>query len=84
MLAVAAQGHANRVDGLHRTHGVAFDARHLNKAANRVAGQAKVVFHADFSGVFHLLNVAAQYFAQGTGRHGAGHADFALTADFGA
>jgi len=34
-----------------------------------VAGQAEVVFHADFGGVFHLLYGAAEDFAQGTGGH---------------
>ena len=38
------------VDGLHRAHRVAFDAG-LHQAADGVAGQAEVVFHADFGGV---------------------------------
>ncbi|MNF80051.1 hypothetical protein D3C84_622840 [compost metagenome] len=42
------------------------------------------MFHADFGGVLHLLDTAAQHFAQGAGSHGAGHADFTLAADFGA
>jgi hypothetical protein len=72
------------VDRLHRAHGIALDARHLHQPANRVAGQAEVVFHADFGGVLHLLHAAAQHFAQRAGGHRAGHADFALAADFGA
>ncbi|MNV32246.1 hypothetical protein D3C71_1235770 [compost metagenome] len=56
----------------------------MHQPANRVAGQAEVVFHADLRGVFHLLHGAAKHFAQSPGGHGAGHADFALTADFSA
>nr|GEZ22423.1 hypothetical protein [Tanacetum cinerariifolium] len=84
MLTVAAQRHAHRVDGLHRTHRVALDAWHLDQPADRVAGQAKVVLHADFGGVFHLLHVATQNLTQRAGGHGASDADFALAADFGA
>lgn len=81
MLSIAAQGHAHRIDCLHRAHGVALDAGHLHQAANRVAGQAEVMFHADLGGVLHLGNRTAQHFAQGSGGHGAGHADFTLATD---
>ena len=84
MLTVASQGHAHRIDGLDRAHGIALDARYLHQSANRVAGQAEVVFHADFGGVFHLLHRAAQHFTQGAGGHGTGDANLTLTADFGA
>src|SRR5690606_25568983 len=47
VLAVAAHRHARGVDCLHRPHGVAFDARDLHQAADRVAGQPEVVLHAD-------------------------------------
>src|SRR5690606_26750102 len=43
VLAVAAQGHAACVDGLHRAHRVALDAGDLHQSADRVAGQAEVV-----------------------------------------
>ena len=84
VLAVTAQGHAGGVDRLDRGHGVAFDAGHLHQAANRVAGQAQIVFHADFGGVFHLFRRAAQHFGQRAGGHRAGRAHFALAAHFGA
>ncbi|MNF83664.1 hypothetical protein D3C84_659890 [compost metagenome] len=42
------------------------------------------MFHADFGGVLHLVDAAAEHFAQGAGGHRAGHADFALAADLGA
>ena len=84
MLPVATQGHAHRIDRLHRAHGIALDARHLHQPANWVAGQAEVVFHADLGGVFHLGHAAAQHFAECACGHGTGHADFALATDFGA
>ncbi|MNJ21600.1 hypothetical protein D3C77_159550 [compost metagenome] len=83
MLAVSPQRHAHRIDGLDRTHGVALDAGHLDQPANRVAGQAQVVFHADFGGVLDLLHRAAHDLAQGAGGHRTSHAHFALAADFG-
>ena len=48
------------------------------------AGQAQIVFHADFGGVFHLFRRAAQHFSQRAGSHRAGRAHFALAAHFGA
>ncbi|MNP46192.1 hypothetical protein D3C76_1401720 [compost metagenome] len=42
------------------------------------------MFHADFRGVLHLLHAATEHFAQGSGRHRAGDADFTLAADFSA
>ena len=44
-------GHAAGVDGLDRAHGVALDTGNLHQAADRVAGHAEVVFHADLGGV---------------------------------
>src|SRR5690348_1092491 len=56
MLAVATQGHARGIDRLHRAHRVAFDAGNLHQAADRIAGQAEVVFHADLGGVLDLAS----------------------------
>jgi len=81
--AITTQGHARRVDRLHRAHGVAFDAGHLNQPADRIAGQPEVVLHADLGGVLDLLRGAAEHFAQRAGAHGTGHAHLALAADFG-
>src|SRR5690606_16350308 len=47
VFSVAAQGHARGIDGLDRAHGVALDARDLDQAPDRVAGEAEIVFHAD-------------------------------------
>src|SRR5690606_27701567 len=50
VLAVAAHRHAHGVDRLHRAHGVAFDARDLHQAADRVVGRPEFVLHADLGG----------------------------------
>src|SRR5581483_7696926 len=82
VLAVAAHRHALCVDRFHRAHRVAFDAGDLHQPTDRIAGEAEVVLHADFGGVFHLVDRTAQRGGQTARRHRAGHADFALTADF--
>src|SRR6266851_5382569 len=51
---VSAQGDAGRVDRGDGSHRVPLDARHLDQAADRVAGQPEVVLDADLRGVFHL------------------------------
>src|SRR6185312_14659290 len=84
VLAVALQRHATGVDGFHRAHRVAFDAGDLHQAADRVAGEAEVVFHADLGRVLDLHQVAAERGGEAAGSHRAGHPDFALAADFGA
>ena len=83
MRAITAQRHARSVDGLDGGDGVALDAGDLHQAAHGVAGQAQVVFHADLGGVLGLFGCAAHHRAQRTGGHAAGHAHFALAADFG-
>src|SRR3546814_4302256 len=84
VLAVAAQGHARGIDGLDRAHGVALDAGNLAQAADRVAGPAEVVLHADFGRVLHRRHRAAKGRGEAAGGHRAGHADLALAADLGA
>ena len=84
MLAVAARGHALSIDGFDRAHGVTLDAGDLHQAADGIAGQAKVMLHADLGRVFHLVDIASQHGCEPSGRHGACDADFALAADFGA
>ena len=44
MRTITAQRHARGIDGLDRRHRVALDARDLHQAADRVAGQAEIVF----------------------------------------
>lgn len=62
MLAVAAQGHLRRVDGLHRGDRVALDTGHLDQPANRVAGQPEVVFQTDLGSVLDLRRGGAEAF----------------------
>src|SRR5690606_10490408 len=82
--AVALHRHALRVDRLDRAHRVALDARDLHEAADRVAGQAEVVFHADLGRVLDLPDAAAERRGEPARGHRAGDADLALAADFGA
>src|SRR5690606_32016146 len=84
VLAVAAERHARGVDGLDRAHGVALDAGDLHQPADRIAGQAEVVLHADLGGVLDLHRGAAQGRGEAGGGHRTGHADLALAADLGA
>ena len=81
MRTVARQCQLGRVDGFHRRHGIALDARHLHQAAHWVASQAQVVLQADFGGVLDLLGGTAQHLRQTGRRHGAGRTDLALAAD---
>src|SRR3546814_7742431 len=67
-----------------RAHRVALDARDLHQPANRIAGEAEVVFHADLGGILDLRVGAAERGGQPRRRHRAGDADLALAADFGA
>ncbi len=55
MAAVPAHGQARGVDGLVRTHGIAFDAGNLHEARDRIAGESQIVFHADLGRVLDLL-----------------------------
>ncbi len=57
--AVAAQRHPRGVDRLHRGDRIALDAGDLHQPADRVTGQAQVMFHADLCGVLHLFGRAA-------------------------
>ena len=65
-------------------HGVALDAGDLHQTANGVTGQAQVMLHGHFCGVFHLIQVQAVQLRQSRRRHGAGGADLCLAAAFGA
>src|ERR1700730_3052851 len=78
---VAAQSDAGRVDRGDGGDRVPLDARHLDQAADRVAGQPEVVLDADLRGVLHLRRRAAEHFGERAGRHRAGRPDLALAAD---
>src|SRR3712207_5479600 len=76
--AVATDGHARRGDGLDRADGVALDARDLDQAPDRVAGEAEVVLDPDLGGVLDLLRGAADDLGETGGGHRARRADLAL------
>src|SRR3954465_10005164 len=76
--AVATDGHPCRGDGLDRADGVALDARDLDQAPHRVAGEAEVVLDADLGGVLDLLRGASDDLGQAGGGHGTGRADLSL------
>jgi len=69
MRTIAPHRQTRRIDGLHRTHRVAFNARDLYQARNRIAGQPKIVFHANLGRVLDLLVGAVECGDQSTGRH---------------
>src|SRR3546814_14625670 len=81
MRAVADHRDAARVDRLDRAHRVALDARDLHQPANRIAGEAEVVFHADPGGILDLRVGAAQRAGLPTRRPRAGDSALALAAD---
>ena len=54
MRAVAEQRQARRLDRLDRADRVALDARHLDQPADRIAGQAEIMLHADLGGILDL------------------------------
>ena len=69
MGALAVEGEAGGVDRLDAAHRVALDAGDLHEAADGIAGQAEIVFHADFCGALDLLRGASEKFRQGSGSH---------------
>ena len=71
-------------DRLVGAEGVALDAGDLDEAADRVAGHAEMVLHADLGGVLDLLVGAAEHRREPAGGHRGGDADLALAADLGA
>src|ERR1043165_4032049 len=52
--AVADEGEARGLDRLDRADRVPFDARHLDEAADRIAGQAEIVLHAYLGRILDL------------------------------
>ena len=79
------QGEPRGVDRFHRADRVALDARHLHQAADRIAGEAEIVLHADLGGILDLLRACRRAPRRRPARrHRAGDADFALAADLGA
>ena len=68
--AVAELGQAGCVNRLNPADGIALDTGHLDKAADRVAGQAQIVFERDLRGVLHLLGCAVEHSAHARSRHG--------------
>src|SRR5699024_624609 len=81
--AIAVHRQPRGVDRLDRGDRIAFDARHLDEPADRIAGEPEVVFEADLGGVLDLFGAAAQDRAESRRGHRAGGADLPLTADLG-
>ena len=73
-----AQRHTCSVHRFNRSNGITLNARYLNLAGNRVAGQTQVVFHTDFCRDAYLHWATAQQFSQTSRCHGAGDANFTL------
>src|SRR5262245_28808420 len=83
MRSVAAQGERCRVDRLHSSKGIAFDAGDLHQSADWIAGHAQMMLNPDFSGVFNLVVAAAERGGEPGRRHRTGYSDFTLASDFG-
>src|SRR5206468_3164752 len=72
MIAGAHHGEPRGLDRLDRADRVALDAGHLDEAADRIAGEAEIVLHADLGGVLDLSGAAAKGGGEACGRHRAG------------
>ena len=70
------------VDRLHRTDCVAFDARNLHKASDRIAGEAEVVLDPDLGGILDLCRCSAHDLGETRCCHGTSGSDFTLAAEF--
>ena len=68
--AVFQQGEGAEFEGFFGGDAVAFDAGDLHQSADGIAGQAQMVFHCHFGGVFHLFGRAADDFGVCARRHG--------------
>ena len=77
------KGQSRGVDRLHCANGITLDTRHLHQPADRVAGQAEVMLHADLRRRGHLHRRCAPQGRESARRHGTGDANFALTAHLG-
>ena len=55
MLTIGRQRVGGAVHRTHRGKRVPLDARNLDEPANRIAGHAQMVFHADLGGLFYLI-----------------------------
>ena len=83
MFTTPSECHPGSTDSLHGTHRIPLDARYLHQSTNRVAGQAKIVFHGDLRRVLDLLGRAAQCIRQRASCHGARRAHLSLTPHLG-
>ena len=63
--------------------GVALDAGYLHEAADGVARHAEVMLQPHLCRILYLCHAAAKELTGCCGGHGAGYADFTLTADIG-
>ena len=60
MIGIALQGELRGCDGLDGAHGIALDAWHLYEATDRIASEAKVMFHGYFCCLQALFHCAAE------------------------
>lgn len=80
---VRAVGEGREHIGVKRTccrKGIAFDARYLHHAANRVTGHTEVMLQTHLRRILYLCRRTAEQLADSSGSHGARHTDLALAA----
>src|SRR5262249_23113092 len=82
MLAGLAHRHSRGINSFHRSHSVALNAGDLHESTDGIAGHAKVMFHADLSGVFDLRITTAERSNQSACCHRAGNPNLSLTTYF--
>ena len=83
VLAIPPQRHLHSVDRFHRSNRVALDARHLHQAADRVAGQPKVMLQGNLGGIFQLRRRSAQHLGKAGSGHRTGRTYLALATNLG-
>ena len=79
---IPAQGHARGIDGLHGSHGVAFNTGHLHQPTDRVTGETEIMLHGDLCRILDLPGCTAIHFSQCPGSHRTGRTHFTLATDF--
>ena len=83
MVAIGKEGKCGAMKSATGRNGVSFDAGNLYVTSHRVTGEAEVMFHTHFGGIFNLWDGPAEKLGGCSGCHGAGGADFTLAAHFG-
>ena len=81
MGAFTLQGQALCIDCFDGSHGITFNTRNLDQPTDRIAGQAQVVFHTDFSCIFDLAHGSAKSSCQAARSHRTCNTNFTLATD---